>query len=68
MIKKIIIGCRSSKLSLAYTNLVVKQLKKKSILRSSKILIKKIKTKGDKFKDKKKYTHLKTWINWMGTN
>lgn len=53
MIKKIIIGCRSSKLSLAYTNLVVKQLKKKSILRSSKILIKKIKTKGDKFKDKK---------------
>ena len=41
----------------AYTNLVVKQLKKKVFSEVQKILIKKIKTKGDKFKDKKNFKY-----------
>ena len=53
MNKKIIIGARNSKLSLAYANEVKKLILRLKETRKREILIKTIKTTGDLFKEKK---------------
>ena len=53
MSKTIIIGTRSSKLSLAYANKVKNLILKSKKHEKKKIEIKKIRTTGDLFKDKK---------------
>ena len=56
--KKIIIGARGSKLSLAYVAKVKNDiLKKNQNLDAKSIEFKSIKTSGDKFHDKKIYGH-----------
>ena len=53
MNKKIIIGARSSKLSLAYVNKVKQLILQLKATNKTEIIIKTIKTTGDLFKEKK---------------